>query len=315
MIKVGIPRALWYFKYFPLWEGFFRSLGAEVIVSPRTNKDMLDQGIKLMVDEACLPLKVYFGHLNYLKDKTDYLFCPRLVSVARKEYTCPKFMGIPDSIYPNIKDLPAILGPTINFNRNKKEYLKIIWEVGSIFTKNPMKIAFAWRKALQEYYDFRNVLQNGKLPKKLINLPGCSPEALHIAVIGHEYLIYDPYLSMNLLAKLVELNLNPHTPQMLSAEIINKEIRIIPKRIFWTSAKDLMGSCFHFSRETKISGLILVSAFGCGPDAITQSLIAHFHKNYAKKPVLVLTIDEHSGEAGINTRLEAFADLLKRKVV
>ena len=64
MVKVGIPRALWYYKYFPLWESFFKDLGAEIIVSPVTNKNILDQGVKLIVDEACLPVKVFFGHVN-----------------------------------------------------------------------------------------------------------------------------------------------------------------------------------------------------------------------------------------------------------
>lgn len=315
MIKVGIPRALWYYKYFPLWEGFFRGLGAEVIVSPVTNKNILDQGVKLIVDEACLPVKVYFGHVNYLKDKVDYIFCPRIVSVERREYTCPKFMGIPDNLYPNINGLPKIIGPTIDLcKNNNKDFYKAIWEVGRLFTNNPLKITLAWQKGLKELKKFNSTLEEGKIPSQLIKLPKKQGK-LNIAVIGHEYLIFDPYLSMNVLAKLTELDLNPLTPQMVTKTIIEKQLDIIPKRIFWSSAKDLLGSTFYFTKEKDIAGLILVSAFGCGPDAITQSMIAHFHKNYAKKPVLLLTIDEHSGEAGVNTRLEAFADLLKRKVV
>ncbi len=315
MVKVGIPRALWYYKYFPLWESFFKDLGAEIIVSPVTNKNILDQGVKLIVDEACLPVKVFFGHVNYLKDKVDYIFCPRIVSVEKKKFTCPKFMGIPDNLYPNISGLPQIIGPTINLSKNDRDLYKTIWEVGKLFTNNPLKVTLAWQNGLKKLKKFNHTLEEGKIPSQLIKLPNLEGKFLNIAVIGHEYLIYDSYLSMNILAKLTELDLNSLTPQMVSKITIEKELEIIPKRIFWTSAQDLLGSTFYFTKKEDVAGIILVSAFGCGPDAITQSLITHFHKNYAKKPVLLLTIDEHSGEAGITTRLEAFADLIKRKVV
>ena len=54
-LKVGIPRGLWFYDYYPLWKTFYECLDAEVIISKPTNKKILDQGIKNTVDEACLP--------------------------------------------------------------------------------------------------------------------------------------------------------------------------------------------------------------------------------------------------------------------
>ncbi|HBN96479.1 MAG TPA: hypothetical protein DDZ66_09265, partial [Firmicutes bacterium] len=42
MREIGIPRALYYFHYHALWQDFFRYLGFEVVVSPPTNKQILE---------------------------------------------------------------------------------------------------------------------------------------------------------------------------------------------------------------------------------------------------------------------------------
>ena len=45
-IKVGIPRALLYYYYYPLWRTFFTELGAEVVLSQPSNKEFWKQGCK-----------------------------------------------------------------------------------------------------------------------------------------------------------------------------------------------------------------------------------------------------------------------------
>lgn len=63
MIKVGIPRALLYYQYYPMWKTFFEELGAEVVVSPPTTQIMLSAGSARLVADTCLPVKVFCGHV------------------------------------------------------------------------------------------------------------------------------------------------------------------------------------------------------------------------------------------------------------
>jgi len=69
--KIGIPKGLLYYEYGNLWHDFFKNLGLEIIYSPNTNQEILDQGKKLLVDESCLPMKIYMGHLWFLSGKCD----------------------------------------------------------------------------------------------------------------------------------------------------------------------------------------------------------------------------------------------------
>jgi len=57
-MRIGIPKGLLYCKYHPFFETFFSALGAEIVTSGDTNKNIMDMGVKTCVDEACLPLNI-----------------------------------------------------------------------------------------------------------------------------------------------------------------------------------------------------------------------------------------------------------------
>ena len=63
-------------------------------------------------------------------------------------------------------------------------------------------------------------------------------------------------------------------------------------------------------REEDADGLILLSAFPCGPDAMVNEIIARRVKGM---PILNLVLDSQSGTAGVETRLESFIDIIRFK--
>ena len=48
------------------------------------------------------------------------------------------------------------------------------------------------------------------------------------------------------------------------------------------------------------------------PEIVAQSILPSISRDY-EIPILTIIIDEHSGQAGLITRLEAFIDLLQWK--
>ncbi|GAI27909.1 unnamed protein product, partial [marine sediment metagenome] len=93
---IGIPRALIYWKQPHFWETFFVNLGFEIILSPPTNKEIVEKGTKVADPETCFSNKVFWGHLLWLEGKTNYIFVPRLKTNEERLEYCPKFFGIPD---------------------------------------------------------------------------------------------------------------------------------------------------------------------------------------------------------------------------
>ncbi|MGI5891800.1 MAG: acyl-CoA dehydratase activase-related protein [Bacillota bacterium] len=310
--KIGIPRGLWFYDYYPLWKTFYEELGADVILSDPTNQDILDKGVKNTVDEACLPVKIFHGHILNLKDKVDYIFLPKMMSVYHREYICPKFCGLPEMVNHSIKDLPPIIDIEINFNKSRRSLKKTVYKFGSYVTKNPIKIKKAYDKALEDYRNYKKEIRAGKLPinGEFRNTQN-KPSSINIVVMGHPYNIYDQYGSMDLINKLQASGINIITPEMLDHKIINEYAKTLEKKMFWSYGRKLLGAAMYLADSQSVDGIIYLSSFGCGIDSIIGDLSERKLRKQAKIPFLLITIDEHTGEAGVKTRLEAFIDMIE----
>jgi predicted nucleotide-binding protein (sugar kinase/HSP70/actin superfamily) len=58
-----------------------------------------------------------------------------------------------------------------------------------------------------------------------------------------------------------------------------------------------------------VDGIVHILPFTCMPEIVAQSILPSVGKDY-QLPILTVVVDEHTGIAGIRTRLEAFVDLL-----
>lgn len=318
-MKVGIPRGMLYFDYYFLWKEFFNNLGVEVITSPKTNKGILDEGVKACVDEACLPVKVFHGHVDYLKDKVDYIFIPKFISLYKKEYCCPKHLGLPDMVKHSIKGLPEIIDTEINLRKSEKNIKKAALHTGKYFTKSSKKISTAFKEAYEQYNNHKKLMTSRKIPVNVIGLyeglsfirnikdEDCDRQIL---LLGHSYNVYDEHINMDVADKLKKNKFKVITAEMIEEESVRDYASELPKRMFWTHGQRIAGAAFSLIEEESICGIIYISAFGCGLDSVLIDLVERKAKE-KRIPFTLLTIDEQTGKAGINTRVEAFVDMLE----
>lgn len=303
MNKIGIPKGLLYYIYSPLWINFFNYLDLDVVSSNPTNNKIINNGVRISVDEACMPIKVFYGHVLDIKDNVDYLFIPRIISVKKNEYICPKFMGLPDMIKNSIDNLPQIISPTINLN-NKLDLLKIAFQVGFKFSNNPIKIKYAFFKSI---LDQRNYKRNLEIKDSINTTHGNK-----ICLLGHPYNLYDKNVNMDVINKLDQLGYGVVIPEMLSRSQLNNSFKDlnIKKNLFWTLGKNILSSANYFNTKEDIKGFIYLSSFGCGIDSLVSELVNQLVIKDSDIPFMMINIDEHTGEAGIITRLEAFCDMI-----
>jgi len=295
-MKIGISRSLFYFKRPVFFEEFLKNLNCEIIFSPETNKLILEEGTKISDPETCYSIKVFFGHLLYLDKKCDYIFLPLL---KKNEYGfeyCPKFFGLPD-LAKNIlktKILSAFLEGDLE---------KFAFQIGKKLKKEKTKIKEAYLKALsseredgeKKFFSFREKM---KSPLKKILL------------ISHPYNLYDSFVNLRIKERLEKLNLQPLFLQDLPYEILReREIKSVPK-FHWEFGEEMIKKLdFVLKEEKNIDGVIEISSFACGCDAVLKEYIEMMVKSF-EIPFLYLILDEQTGEAGFQTRLEAFADSL-----
>jgi predicted nucleotide-binding protein (sugar kinase/HSP70/actin superfamily) len=316
---VGIPRALLFYHYYPLWRDFLEGLGCKVVESGPTTRKILQQGVTTAVDETCLPVKIFYGHVRELKDRVDYLFLPRLVSVQKGAYICPKFLGLPDMIRHSLPDLPPLIAPTINLNRRGRGLLAAVAETAALLKANSWQTWTAFSRAWRRWRRWQGLQRQGLFPLQAQELlDGKAREIrkgggakLRVGVLGHPYNIYDDYVNMGLLGRLEEMGVEVRTPEMLPPRTIAGHARRLPKELFWTLGRSVMGAASHFLTDPGIDGIIHLISFGCGPDSLVGELVERRAQRGQGFPFLLLTLDEHSGEVGLTTRLEAFVDTLE----
>ncbi len=313
-VKVGIPRGMYFYKYYPFIKAFLTELGAEIVPSPETTGEILNKAVLYCIDDACLPVKVFHGHAYSLRDKADCILVPRLTSVSKGEYICPKFGGLPEMVKYSVPGLPPLIDTEINLIKGQKQLLAALYKMAaSLKLANPVLIAKGIKSAMRAQNVFKAAVQKGNTPDSVINEmipPGSCKYKARIGLIGHPYLLYDNFTNMGLLKKLRSRGMKVTTPDMIDPHIINELCMELPKRMFWSSGKSLVGGALYIMDRGYYDGMLALTAFGCGVDSLAGEYIEKKARKHYGRPYMVLNIDEHTGDASFNTRLEAFFDLL-----
>ncbi|MFX0187785.1 MAG: acyl-CoA dehydratase activase-related protein [Candidatus Hodarchaeota archaeon] len=324
-IKVGIPRALHYFKFFPFWKKLFDELDVEIILSTPTNKKIVEVGVMHGFGELCLPVKVYYGHALKLINEhpdLDFLFVPRYVSELKESYFCPKWISLPDVI----KILPSC-PKLLNFEVNVKEFpiATAVIELGKQLGKNRSASLEAYKKAqkfYREYLDFlrKGVSVNHALRLVLRDVPFKSPKrkskgSIKFLLLGHAYNLFDTYVNLDFAKKLNDQDVEVITIENLPEHIFKEPVIVNKKlRNYWRHEEEIMQAIryFLFKGRNEIDGVIFLISFACGPDSLISELIMHDMKAVGI-PHLAIIIDEHSSDVGMLTRVQSFTDMIKRK--
>jgi len=326
MIRIGIPRALFYYQYYPMWKTFFEELGAEVLVSPPTTQTMLSEGSSRVVADTCLPVKIFLGHVLSLVEACDYIFIPAIRSVKSKVYNCSKFLGLPDMTKAVIPESPPILDIDIDVNKGKRKLYQAIYQLGRHFTWNPLKVKRASLAAWQAHLNYQQLMSSQGLtpPQAIERIPG-TPKAesktspsnptsaqATIALVGHPYLLYDEHINHRLIHRLEQNHSRVLTPEMLTTEELESAIARLVGSAYWTYAEEVVGAGGHYL-QNGVDGVIGIVTFGCGPDSLMMDMVRRQAARLRTTAFMSLTLEEHTAEAGVVTRLEAFLDMIHRR--
>ncbi|MFX1345410.1 MAG: acyl-CoA dehydratase activase-related protein [Promethearchaeota archaeon] len=324
--KVGIPRALHFYRYFPFWKKLLEELEAELILSPPTNKKIVEEGVTHGFGELCIPVKIYYGQvLKLIREhpELDYVFVPRYVAEVKEAYFCPKFLSLPDII----KILPGV-PKILNFEVNVKEFpiATSAIELGKELGRTQNQSLNAYREAQKYFDEYHKFLRDGASVNHALRLvernrPFIFPKKKHkgdlkFLLLGHAYNIFDTFINLDFQKKLRDQGVEVLTIENLP-ESIFKEPVIVNKRLrnYWRHEEEIMQSIRYFMTKGRgeIDGVIFLVSFACGPDSLISELIMRDMK-VVGLPFLEITMDEHAADTGLITRIEAFVEMVRRKM-
>lgn len=305
--EIGIPRGLMYSEHYPLYFGFARGLGFSVVSSAPTNKQIVQKGLDVAIGEPCFPFKVAHGHYaNLIERGVDTIFAPRVISTEQPNpnlthaQTCPYLQGAPDAIGACVgleeKGVKQV-NPVLHFSRGKESLKKAFVKAGKELGKSKSLSAQAFEEGWELYLEFRRRIEaRGKEV-----MASLKPNQQAFIVCGRPYSLYDPAVSMDIGKKIQDLGILAIPQDYLPLESVdisdcwsNNYSRQIQKKLM---AARLIRHDVRFRA-------IVVTYFACGPDSFGNP----FFKDEIGEPCYVMQIDEHTADAGVITRIEAFAD-------
>ncbi len=300
-MTIGLPKALLYYRYHVLWENFFHRLGFKTVTSGETNKKILEDGIQYSIDECCLPFKVYMGHVYSLIGKCDYILVPRVVNYGEKNIVCTKFNALYDNVRNTFSNAP-LLHYNIEVKRGFTEQAGFL-QMGMALGKDPLKTLMAYRaaKRAQEQHN----LQQARLQDEILN----TSDKLKILIVSHPYNTYDKLIGEPLTRYIQSLGGTAVYADRTDKASCIRESTKLSQSLYWLYNKELIGSVRLL--EKKIDGVILLTAFPCGPDSLVNELMIRKIKDL---PVINIVLDELQGEAGLQTRIESFMDILRERL-
>jgi len=310
---IGIPWALVFWDKLPLFSRFFQELGFEVILSGETDKKVIRQGVELVTAQTCFPVKVAYGHIaELLQKQTDYIFLPSIVSASasfpnnKHNQLCPYVQSFVYQVKTAFADRlgrTKILSLPMRFGEGEKLFNRSFIELGKLLGVKASQVKTALRKAGAAQEEFDNSLKQ----KGAEILSKVSPDKKLFVLVSRPYNGCDTGVNLQLPKKLAEHSADCIPMDMLNLDDAPLSDENLHRQVYWSYGQEILRAAEVIKNDPRLFAIYL-SNFGCGPDSF---LLTFFKDIMGDKPCLQLELDEHSADAGVITRIEAFLESLK----
>lgn len=307
--KIGVPYIFFFHDYLPFWTRLLWEMGFEVVVSPKTNREIINIGSESVLAETCFPIKVAHGHIKYLIEKgINTLLIPSFINMNtvdeefERGYACPLTQTIPYAARVAHPDA-QIIAPVVNLRNGKSgrgglaaEIIRAFRQVGIKRTAvlNAMKAA---EKAQKEFST--SVRSRGA--EIFSSIKGTTA-----VIVGRPYNAFESGMNLNIPKKLSDLGVLAVPMDFLPDSALRLSDRW--PNMYWRSGQRILKAA-GVVRDHLHLHAIFIGNFSCGPDSF---ILKYFKDEMREKPFLQIEIDEHSADAGAITRCEAFLDSIEQ---
>lgn len=294
--RIGIPRALTTHSLYPLYATFFTNLGMEVVLSGIDAEGDLKSN-----SGFCFPAQLAHGAVQDLaRQNVELVFLPHITrmphpSACHDSHLCPITQASP---YFLAKAFPEtrVLSPVLDFTQGYGPCTGLIDQVVLELGVAREAAETAWKGAVQAQVTAERAMHElGQGALKAAVADG-RPVLL---LTGHSYNAFTPEASQSVGRKLASMGITAIPADCLMADGTGPTS--------WHFANQIMNAVALAKRHPNLF-LLCVSNFSCTIDAFTHAILA---SELGDKPYLILEIDAATADAGVQTRLEAFLDIVR----
>jgi len=301
---VGMNRSFLINTYFPFYNRFFSELGYRLVLPDAINPAGVDQKGAAF----CYPVEISHGYFaSLLAKEPDFIFVPHLRGIPSSgnslSCTCvfvqtePFYLG---SAFPR-KEGRRILSPLLDFSGGLKKNEAPLLSIGKTLGVNKKRTKQAMRHAWEELArlsaDFR------QMGERVLSELADDPEKIAVVLFGRSYNAFAQEANKGIPAKFASRGV-----RILSFDLLpfsNEELDE-GLNMYWAMGRMLMQAAQLVKRHPQLFATYITN-FSCGPDSF---LVGYFRDIMGTKPSLTLELDSHTADAGIETRVEAFLDIV-----
>lgn len=308
---IGFNRSFFVNTYYPLYANFFAELGYEPRISGRCNQEGIDE----KKSSFCYPVELAHGFFHALltrEDSPDYIFLPHFRAAPASDKSiivqaCPLVQSETfylKSTFDGLLDRrrhqgTKLLTPCLDLSRGLEAAEKPLLEtarqmgVGSDAARKSFRLALAKQEAcLAEMRETgRRILQD---------LEG-KPQQTAIVIFGRSY------SSMTSEAnKAIPIMIASRGYPVIPLDFLTLNNQPKKEHMYWETGQQILQAAHFVRRHPQLFG-VYITNFSCGPDSF---LLGYFRDIMGQKPSLTLELDSHTANAGLETRIEAFMDVI-----
>lgn len=306
--SIGISRSFYTNMMFPLFKEFFTQLGLKIVLS-----DEIDPvGVKKTASSFCYPVEVAHGMFyNLIQKDTDYIFLPQIAELyvkgdprKGKEHSCTCVLAQSEpyylqSTFRNIKS--KLIIPVLNFCDGWDTQLGEFVKIGKALRSNEIDSKKAYKSAVKI---FENHLSDKKeLGQQALEEIKKDKNQIGIILFGRSYNAFAEEINMGIPQKFSSRGIH-----IVPFDCLTYDDEPSVENMNWAVGTEMMKAAHFVKRHPQLFG-VYITNFSCGPDSF---LVGYFRDIMLTKPSLTLELDSHTADAGIDTRIEAFLDIIER---
>ncbi|HNT77073.1 MAG TPA: acyl-CoA dehydratase activase [Anaerolineae bacterium] len=308
-VKVGLLRTLTTYDLFPYWRALFAELGVGLVLSDVTNPYIVSVTAETATAETCFPVKAVMGHVHNLLDKgVDFVFMPGIMT---RETIAPGQTH--NTLCPFIQASPWIAAAAVDIAargaRPLHFPLHLLWEDTLLKEFRPLTDALGvsarrMRQAIGAAQEAQRAFAAAVRARGAAAMAALGDKPA-VVLVGRAYNVYDPGLNQDLPYKIRKLGVTPLPLDYLPLAATDVSDHF--EDMYWRSGQDILAAARLIRQSPNLHALYITN-FACGPDSF---ILSFFRRELGAQPFLELEFDDHTADAGVITRCEAFFDSLR----
>ncbi|HDI59267.1 MAG TPA: activase [Desulfobacteraceae bacterium] len=305
--RVGINRSFFIHSLYPLYAHFFHQLGFETVLAQRLSVE----GIDRRNAPFCYPAELAHGYFHGLISDTadlDFIFLPHLKSVPaidanNNSQLCPLSQG--ESFYlrsafrPELNRSVRVLAPCLEMARGFQEAREPLVQMAVEMGIDRREARRALEAAIERQQDCLAAVK--VMGREFLAALEEEPDRPAVILFGRPYNAFAPEAHMGIPAKLASRGV-----AVLPFDALPLAEQEGKPHMYWGMGEQILRAARLVAAHPRLYGTFITN-FSCGPDSF---IVGYFRSIMGTKPSLTLELDSHTADAGIDTRIEAFLDIV-----